>query len=450
MRPLRRRSHRVRTPLALFAVALAAGAATAGPSQVSGSDAASLWSISDAGERLERAGQIAAVGSDFDTLHAGLAHGPTYSAAVPRGRVQEKHRIGAVDHPYLLLVPEDYDPVHRYPVRVYLHGGIGRSQQPGKDGTWWRNTTRLERHDSIAVFPASWSRSQWWHGSQLQNLRRILERLKRDYNIDENRVHMFGVSDGGTGAWYFAFRDPTPWAGFVAMIGHPAVLSSPSVGAQGQFHITNLINRRFLLFNGGVDRLYPVTSVEPFVRQFERAGVALEFVPKPDDGHTVRWWDDEAERIEGFLEQARRAPLPSEVAWETEDPAAAGRVHWLVIDELGFESGEESMDSNNLIPVPGRADQFGMAFKHDLPSGRIDAAAEGNTISVRTRGIRRFRLLVSPDQFDLSVPLRVVVNGNEQVNRIVEPDPDVLLRWAARDLDRTMLFGAEIEVTVAR
>ena len=31
---------------------------------------------------------------------------------------------------------------------------------------------------------------------------------------------------------------------------------------------------------------------------------------------------------------------------------------------------------------------------------------------------------------------------------MVEPSPATLLRWAARDRDRTMLFGAELDIEV--
>ena len=34
----------------------------------------------------------------------------------------------------------------------------------------------------------------------------ILEDVKREYNVDENRVVVSGVSDGGTGAYYIAMR----------------------------------------------------------------------------------------------------------------------------------------------------------------------------------------------------------------------------------------------------
>ena len=42
----------------------------------------------------------------------------------------------------------------------------------------------------------------------------------------------------------------------------------------------------------------------------------------------------------------------------------------------------------------------------------------------------------------------MTTNGIGSFQGSVIPDVDVLLRWAARDQDRTMLFGAELEIEV--
>jgi hypothetical protein len=54
--------------------------------------------------------------------------------------------------------------------------------------------------------------------------------------------------------------------------------------------------------------------------------------------------------------------------------------------------------------------------------------------------------LISPDAFDLSKPIKVVANGRVVFDGRVEPSLATLLKWAARDNDRTMLFAAELHV----
>ena len=57
-----------------------------------------------------------------------------------------------------------------------------------------------------------------------------------------------------------------------------------------------------------------------------------------------------------------------------------------------------------------------------------------------------FTLLVSPDAFDLAQPVKVVANGRTVFDGRVEPSLATLLKWAARDNDRTMLFAAELHI----
>jgi len=149
-------------------------------------------------------------GSDFTAVYEALAAGRRYEGDVPRGTVELTRANGnGFLHRYILLVPESYDPSRSYPVRLYLHGGVSRPD-PGAGGSWFRNPDRFASEDHLVIAPLSWSETLWWQARQVENLHGILDDVKRIYNIDENRVHAMGVSDGGTGVYFLAFRDPTP------------------------------------------------------------------------------------------------------------------------------------------------------------------------------------------------------------------------------------------------
>ncbi|MFQ5742188.1 MAG: PDZ domain-containing protein [Acidobacteriota bacterium] len=491
------------------------------------------WLAADPEEAAQASEQILATGADFDTVRDRLMRGRSYATDVPTGRLLlERSNRDGLEHPYLVLVPEDYDPGRRYPARVYLHGGANRARR--KEANWWRNPQRLADPEQIAVFPYAWKESLWWQGSQAENLGGILDGLKRTYNVDENRVYLFGVSDGGTGVYFFAFRTTTPWAGFLPFIGQPAVLNSPNVDADGQMYVANLLNKPFFVVNGGLDPLYPPASVVPYLTLFEDVGVRVRFHLEPDSGHNTRWWPEEAAAIDSFIDSNPRNPLPDRIWWETERTDRYNRAHWLLIDELGSVKGERAFPERNsvsLTPKPGlglgvdkggdqgvrltrvqsgstaevaglqkgdlivevdglatptvqqlrqalRQFSYGssvpltilrqgsrrsiliqlpprpepvrrVAFPHPFPSGRVELRARGNLIEVQTRGVRRYSLLLSPRQFDFSQPIKVITNGHESFNRRVVADVGTLLRWAARDNDRTMLFGAELEIEVA-
>jgi hypothetical protein len=89
-------------------------------------------------------------------------------------------------------------------------------------------------------------------------------------------------------------------------------------------------------------------------------------------------------------------------------------------------------------------------FDRTLPSGRVDLSRSGNTVTATTRGVTGFTLLLSPDQFDFGKPVKVVANGGTVFDKKVEKNLRTLLKWAALDNDRTMLFGAEVHIELAR
>jgi len=498
-------------------------------------EAVDLFWRSRSPDEIHRAGQgILALDPSIEPLWVHLRAGASYGTDVPRGRrLLTRVNSNGVEYRYLLYVPQNYDPSHRYPVRVYLHGGVSRPRRA--PGEWWSNNERYARSDSLVAFPESWTDSLWWQSSQVGNLSGMLNDIKRQYNVNENAIYMLGISDGGTAAYYHAFKATTPWAAFLPFNGHPLVLANPASNVDGQMYVSNLRNKPFFVINGGQDRLYPVDSVLPFLNLFVEAGVVVDFRPQDEAGHDMRWWDDESPNIDKFIETQVRLPLPDRLVWETESADRFNRAHWLVITELGSVDGEANFDDFNslstarisfgfnmlgelegrgglqlmdLVPgsmaemagvrsgdilvemngravatvddlraavetplaAPGlslRVERKGklmafvltapgnmqevparQAFPRAVPSGRVQLLRDGNSIHVATRGVRRYTLLLSPEQFDFSRPFNVTTNGVLSFEGMVEPSPATLLRWAAQDRDRTMLFGAELEIEV--
>ena len=495
-----------------------------------------FWAAGSAAEIDRTVEAILALDPDIESLWTNLRAGPAYSADVPRGRhVLTRANADGVEHRYVLYVPDSYDPARRYPVRVYLHGGVNRPRRA--DGDWWSNPERYARTDSLVVFPESWVDSVWWQSSQVENLTGMLNDIKRRYNVNENAVYLLGVSDGATGAFYHAFKATTPWSAFLAFNGHPLVLAGASNGVDGQMYVTNLRNKPLFVINGGQDRLYPVNSVVPYLRLFIDAGIEVGFRPQAEAGHDLRWWDAENPNIDRFIDTQIRLPMPDRLVWETESSTAFNRAHWLVITGLGSVAGETDFDDFNEITPPApsvpigfntlgdveggagvrlidigpgsMADLAGVrpgdilvevngiavatmddlraavqaprdgpglplrveredrsmpfvlsppddvqappprqVFPHPEPSGRVQLVRDDNQIAVVTRGITRYTLLLSPEQFDFTQPFQVSTNEVLSFEGMVEPSPATLLGWAARDRDRTMLFGAELEIEV--
>jgi predicted esterase len=351
-----------------------------------------------------------------------------------------------VEHYFAVTVPPSYDPSRKYQVRVQLHGGVmGRStNQPRNNG----DIGALAGAEQFYVIPYSWTDAPWWSEDQVLNLGAIVDTLKRTYNIDENRVVVSGVSDGGTGAYYLAMRETTPFASFLPLNGFVMVLANIDNGIREQLHPNNLRNKPMYVVNGGRDRLYPTAAVEPYVLHMKKAGVPIEYHPQPNGEHNTAWWPDVKESYEAFVATHPRRPSPDRLTWETSD-LARNRAHWLVINKLGNQPGDARNlpDVNDYNPIEVLAVPM---FEHRERSGRVDLTKTGNTVEAATRGVASFTLLVSPDAFALSQPIKVTVNGRTMFDAKAQPSLATLMKWAARDNDRTMLYAAEIGIAISK
>jgi poly(3-hydroxybutyrate) depolymerase len=405
-----------------------------------------FWDAGSPADAEKRVARVVATGATFDQVLARLKAGRSYGTA-RSGHVelQTSDRGIALDN--MAEVPEGYDPARRWPLRVHLHGGVGRAA-PGENGPAARPlSNRVPLDGEIALHPRAWAQSEWWTWGQVENVLGLVDRLKRRYNVDESRVVITGISDGGTGVYFLGMRAATPWAACMPLNGHPSVLANPDVGADGQLYPGNLANCATYIVNGGRDRLYPAASVAPLVDMLKQAGVPLVFQVYPEAGHDVSWWPQEKARYGAFATSHPRVAHPDRVSWETERTDRYNRFRWVVIDRLGRRATDVNTltDVNTFAPVPGRDITL---YDRDKPSGRVDVERRGNSFEARTRGVASFTLLLSPEVVDFSKPVTVTVNGRSVHDGLVKPDLTTLLTWAARDNDRTMLYGAQLTLTV--
>ena len=381
-------------------------------------------------------------GVKFDDALRILKQGRAY-AAQPGGIVLKMNRTAdGIEHYYHVQLPANYDPAKKYQVRFQLHGGIGRrdDNKPRGNGDGGVGVM-ADGADQFYVMPYAWTSEPWWSDDQVQNIDAIVDALKRTYNVDENRVILSGNSDGGTGAYYIAMHETTPFASVTPLIGFIMVLSNEDVD-DGKIFPNNLRNKPMFVVNGTDDELYPTAIVEPFTKHLMASGVSIDYHPQQGAHHNTAWWPDVKDIYRKFEADHPRDPNPAKLTWETAG-GRHNRAHWLVIDSLGAAAGEAAdLPDANLIPG-SRHEQM---FRTARDVGRVDVVREGNTVTATTKGVTSFTLLLSPDVFDFSQPVKVVANGKEVFNGRVERNLHTLLKWAARDNDRTMLYGAELPI----
>jgi hypothetical protein len=413
-----------------------------------------FWAAASPAEAEPAAAALIQAGVSFEEAWQRLRAGRTY-AAKPSGVVMRSSRgSDGVEHNYAVNVPAGYDPQRRYQVRFQLHGGIGGRIDNKPRGTG--EIGPLAGAEQFYVLPYAWTDSPWWSSDEVLNLNAIVDALKRTYNIDENRVVVAGVSDGATGAYYIAMHDTTPYASFLPLNGFIMVLANGEID-DGRIFPNNLRNKPLFVVNGGRDRLYPTGIVEPFTHHLRSSGVQIDYHPQPDGEHNTKWWPEVKDAFEQFVADHPRDPHPDKLTWDAADPqghSAHNRAHWLVLDEFGPAPGEAARVPDVNVVAPSEDEVFpetaGLLFGRDKSAGHVDLVRTGNTVQAVTKGIAGFTLLLSPDTFDFRQPVKVVANGREVFNGMVATSAKTLLTWAARDNDRTMLYGAELHIKLKR
>jgi hypothetical protein len=84
----------------------------------------------------------------------------------------------------------------------------------------------------------------------------------------------------------------------------------------------------------------------------------------------------------------------------------------------------------------------------DGGTAEIDGAVEGQAITLRTKNVRKLRLLLRPELLDLASPVRVTVGGREAFAGVVPEDPALLLRSWRETGDPQLAHSAEISLDV--
>jgi predicted peptidase len=205
--------------------------------------------------------------------------------------------------PYALFVPSKYDASRKWPLIVGLHG-LGRPYDwvMGYDGI----IDFAERDGFVMVTPLGYH-PRSWYGSRGANpegtapaagrggeplppnagelgekdVMNVLEIARQDFNIDPDRIYLWGHSMGGAGTYHLASKYPDIWAGLAVAAPAP----SPSSGVQPEAlekfkHIPTLV------LQGDADASVPVARTREWVARMKQVGMEHVYIEVKGGDHT--------------------------------------------------------------------------------------------------------------------------------------------------------------------
>jgi dienelactone hydrolase len=261
--------------------------------------------------------------------------------------------------------------------------------------------------------------------------------------VDENRIHLTGVSRGGHMTWDIGTRHPDLFATLSPMIGGPRL---DTRGGQNNLrYLPNVAHLPIRDLQGEGDDPRLLFALRLGFERLKAAGAKDAQLLTFPLGHDFRF---EAVEWEPFLGGAKRDPRPPRVVRMCAEPRE-GRAYWVEVTGLKADIKEDFMpqsDPRQWQAMDDGAKRRFIADAADKKTARLEAEDKGaGGIVVKTEGVRSFRLLLAEEMFDAKEPVKVSWNGRMVTREVVPSRETVLLDFVER-FDRTFLPVAEFEV----
>jgi len=244
-----------------------------------------------------------------------------------------------VERPYVLYIPTGYDPEVPTPLLVRLHGGVGRGDiepEPLEHAKEDEFVPVAEEKGWVVLYPFGQMGATWWDDVGMANIRNLIRMVKRQYNIDDDRVWLEGFSDGASAGFTHAMVAPDDYAAIVALNGNMGV---GSIDGGLDLYAPNLSNTPIYAVTTKADELYPSEKMRPTFEMALKAGADMIY-RELEGTHEFGYAETEMPRIVRFLERHGRGPFPPKIVWETGDPRF-GRCRWFKIDQVSTGDPEK-------------------------------------------------------------------------------------------------------------
>ena len=182
---------------------------------------------------------------------------------------------------FLLYRPKGVDASKKAPLLVYLHGMAwrGRNIKLVKRVGGWGLFSNAKKHKLLLVMPqcdidvrgGAKRRGRW----NTDDLNLLVEYLKENYRIDEDRIYLTGYSMGGFGTWASAIAYPKRFAAIAPIAG-----GGDPQKAEAIKHLP------IWVFHGQKDTRVPHKRSEDMVKALKSKGATkVKFTSYPDQGH---------------------------------------------------------------------------------------------------------------------------------------------------------------------
>lgn len=336
-----------------------------------------------------------------------------------------------------------FDESKQYPLFLYMHGSGDKAQE-------WESGIgfSLRRFYSPGIYfipqiPNAYGEYYRW---AIQSKQWAWEKLLRlafvSDNIDPNKVYFFGISEGAYGSQRLASFYADYLAGAGPMAGGEPLKNAP---------MENVANIAFSLRTGALDSSFGrnilTQKALEVADELEKAhpGYYNHFIEVIEgDGHSIDY-----KPTTPWLAQFTRDPHPDYFYWE--NYAMYGRYRKSFYNLRVIENATSSSASRACYEMKREGNTINLDVKivdytTTYTQGGIEMYFD-KKYSKASKG--KVRIYLNEKEYDLSQPVRILLNGEEIFNANVPACLEIMLESCAHFYDPERLFPAAIDVDIA-
>ena len=346
------------------------------------------------------------------------------------GRTRDEDSDDPTTFKYSVLVPQEFNPHHTYPLIIALHeGGLS----PENALKWWGgddgSPLQSQRHGYIVIAPEYLPPKQ---GDPLPAptetiVWECLRDVRRRFSIDSDRIFLSGHGRGAEAAFDVSLAHPDLFAGVIPISG--------GIERDSKQLRSNAFEQSWYVVMGEFDFGLYNRNAKPF-EEIMRKAADIVLVQYKSRGHESFY--SEIHRLFDWMELHRRPSEPTEFdfsSFRTRDV----RLHWVRWSNTSLNNNRSTKPIPISVAAPKSPNPINLTAK--ILAGESD---NKKTISVRGHG--PITLWLNPTLIDFNKRLIIENGGKRKFNDFLKPEVEAVLEDYRQRGDRQRLHSVRVQI----
>lgn len=359
---------------------------------------------------------------------------------------------------YWVQLPPEYHPERPYPVLIVLHAG---GEKANEMMARWSQLAAQKGYILVAPVWGTRLRSMYQYSEREHAL--VLDTirdLRRRFNIDSDRVFLYGREQGGLMAYDVGLSHPDQFAGVLPQNASPKYLRGGGIDFASRYW-SNAQYLPFYVVDGDFNGNSPVhnrTIFKEWIR-WQYPCILVEY-----KGRGTEWFSEELPIMFDWMNCKRRMHPTRELGRYSTSGSSEGeefktmretdnRFYWLSTDHI-VPGCLNSIGDWKHQRLPAKlqanilsANQAVIKVNPKDGGGIIQKANIYNQINLRTSGVKQVTVWIGPNMIDFTKPVVVRHNTTQIGGQMrIQPSLQTLVEDFLYYWDRQRLFFAKIEL----